>query len=59
VKVAGSNSLQDAITSHKAGDKVRLEILRNGERMTVEVMLGERPSEATLNQVTPPQNSKP
>ncbi|MBI1744541.1 trypsin-like peptidase domain-containing protein [Candidatus Acetothermia bacterium] len=59
VKVAGSNSLQDAITSHKAGDKVRLEILRNGERMTVEVTLGERPPEATLNQVTPPQNSKP
>jgi serine protease Do len=52
--VATRKTLQDNIMYRKPGEKVQLEVLRNGERITLEVTLGERPSEVSVN--TAPQN---
>ena len=41
VDVVGSN-LSSEIPKHKPGDKVRLEVVRDGKRITVEVTLGSR-----------------
>lgn len=41
VEIVGSN-LSGEILKHKPGDKVKLEVLRDGEKMTVEVTLGSR-----------------
>ena len=46
--------LQNAIQYRKPGERVTLEILRKGERLTVEVTLGERPSEEELARMSPP-----
>ena len=39
------HDLADEISTHSTGDTVRLELLRDGERRTVEVELGRRPAE--------------
>ncbi len=46
--------LQNAIQYRSPGERVTLEVLRKGERLTVEVTLGERPSEEELAQMPPP-----
>ena len=38
------HDLADEISAHSAGDRVRLTILRDGERRTVAVELGKRPA---------------
>lgn len=48
VPVRQISELQQAIMYRPVGSKVQLEILRNGEKQTVEVTLGERPSEQAL-----------
>lgn len=54
VSVAGTpvtkvRELQQEIMYRAVGSTIQLEILRNGERQTVEITLGERPSEQALN----------
>jgi S1-C subfamily serine protease len=51
-KVAGkeirtSNDLQAAVVDRKAGDKVKVTLVRGGKLKTVEVTLGERPNAVT------------
>ncbi len=41
-----STDLADVISAKRAGDTVRLQIVRDGERRTVEVELGERPADS-------------
>ena len=38
------HDLADEISAHSAGDRVRLELIRDGKRRTVEVELGKRPA---------------
>ena len=45
-KVTRSHNLSDLIGRHAEGDKVKLEIVRDGDRRTVEVTLGKRPARA-------------
>jgi len=40
------HDLADEISDHSAGDRVRLTVIRDGERRTVEVELGRRPARA-------------
>jgi 2-alkenal reductase len=40
------HDLADEIAAHGAGDRVRLTLFRDGERRTVEVVLGKRPTRA-------------
>jgi serine protease Do len=51
--------LQQEIMYRPVGSKVQVEILRNGARQTVEVTLGERPSEQALLSPTPVPPSQP
>ncbi len=53
VPVRQISELQQAIMYRPVGSKVQLEIWRNGEKQTVEVTLGERPSEQALLGTTP------
>jgi serine protease Do len=48
--VHNTDELQLSIMFRKVGEQVKLEIMREGQRMTVEVKLGERPSQAELGQ---------
>lgn len=41
--VAGEASVREWLVDRKAGDRVKLGVLRDGKRQTVEVTLGERP----------------
>jgi putative serine protease PepD len=43
--VDSADALRRAIDSHKPGDRVRLTVVRDGDERTVQVTLGERPSE--------------
>jgi S1-C subfamily serine protease len=43
-KVVGPSDLSNLISQHSPGDRVRLQILRDGERQDVEVTLGTRPA---------------
>jgi S1-C subfamily serine protease len=43
-KLTREHDLADEISTHSAGDRVRLELLREGERRTVAVELGRRPA---------------
>jgi S1-C subfamily serine protease len=43
-KVKTAEELSAAISKHKPGDRIELQILRDGTRRTVEVRLGRRPS---------------
>ena len=45
-KVTRSHNLSDLIGRHAEGDKVKLEIVRDGDRRTVDVTLGKRPARA-------------
>ena len=38
------HDLADEISAHSTGDRVRLQLLRDGERRTIEVQLGRRPA---------------
>jgi S1-C subfamily serine protease len=49
-KVRSSEDLVSAITAKKGGDKVSIDILRDGKKRTVEVQLAERPQEAVSQQ---------
>ncbi|MHC3128367.1 serine protease [Brevundimonas sp. GN22] len=48
--VDGSSSLTRRVAAAKPGDRLRLEVLREGRRETVDVRAGRRPSEEELNQ---------
>jgi len=41
-KITATNSLATMIVEYKPGDNITLKILRNGEELNIEVMLGER-----------------
>jgi S1-C subfamily serine protease len=43
--VKNAEDLQNALSSKKPGDSIQLEIIRQGERATVAVRLGEVPAE--------------
>jgi S1-C subfamily serine protease len=45
--VRTSDDVVDAVTAKEGGDKVTLELLRNGKKRTVEVELDKRPSEVS------------
>jgi S1-C subfamily serine protease len=45
-RVTRANNLSDLISRHHEGDKVELQVLRDGDRKTVEVTLGKRPARA-------------
>jgi S1-C subfamily serine protease len=45
-KVTSRNNLSDLVSRHREGDKIKLEIIRDGKRKTVEVDLGKRPERA-------------
>jgi S1-C subfamily serine protease len=52
IKVAGkdirsSNDLQAAVVDRKAGDKIKVTLVRAGKNKTIEVTLGERPNTVT------------
>lgn len=47
--VYNQSDLNYAVVQHKLGDKVRLEIVRDGRRVTVETTLTERPPEVPPN----------
>ncbi|MCL6643246.1 MAG: trypsin-like peptidase domain-containing protein [Candidatus Bipolaricaulota bacterium] len=53
------SELQQEIMYRPAGSKVQLEILRSGTRQTVEVTLGERPSEQALMGPAPSVPAQP
>jgi 2-alkenal reductase len=46
-KLTRHDDLADVISALPAGKRVRLEVLRDGDRRTVEVELGRRPAQAT------------
>lgn len=48
--VNGASSLTRRVAAARPGDRLRLEILREGRRQTIEVRAGRRPSEEELNQ---------
>ena len=48
--VDGATSLTRRVAAAKPGDRLRLEVLREGRRQTVDVRAGRRPSEEELNQ---------
>jgi S1-C subfamily serine protease len=41
------HDLADEISDHSAGDRVRLTLLRDGERRTIQVELGRRPARSS------------
>jgi S1-C subfamily serine protease len=43
--VLQNNDLSELIAQHKPGDTVPLDILRDGQQMTVDVTLGSRPAD--------------
>ncbi|HVE68478.1 MAG TPA: trypsin-like peptidase domain-containing protein [Solirubrobacteraceae bacterium] len=45
--VRGSGDVSAAVNSRDPGDRVRVEVLRDGRRLTIEVKLGARPERAT------------
>lgn len=44
-KLDGATSLRQILLQHKPGDTLKLEVLRRGTSLTVDVTLGERPNE--------------
>ncbi len=50
--IQSSNDLPYIISSMRPGTKVKLGIIRNGKKMTVEVVLGTRPGQAQLSAET-------
>ena len=45
-KVVGASDLSNLISEHAPGDKVTLQVLRDGEHQDIEVTLGTRPAGA-------------
>jgi S1-C subfamily serine protease len=45
-RLTRTDDLADVISTMSAGAQVRLEVLRDGERRTIEVELGKRPAES-------------
>jgi S1-C subfamily serine protease len=45
-RLTRANDLADVISSRGAGERVKLELVRDGERRTVEVELGQRPADS-------------
>jgi S1-C subfamily serine protease len=45
-RLTRSNDLADVISAKRAGERVTLQVLRDGERRTVEVELGQRPPDS-------------
>jgi S1-C subfamily serine protease len=45
-RITRSEDLADVISAMSAGERVRLEVLRDGRRRTIEVELGQRPGES-------------
>jgi S1-C subfamily serine protease len=45
-RLTRTNDLADVISSRRAGERVELELVRGGERRTVEVELGQRPADS-------------
>jgi S1-C subfamily serine protease len=43
--VEGSSALSQLVLDKRPGETVRLEVIRDGERRTIEVRLGERPDQ--------------
>jgi len=43
-KIDATHSLEDLLIAHKSGDTVRLEVLRNGATVGIDLTLGTRPS---------------
>jgi serine protease Do len=41
-----ADDLADVISAKRAGQRVALEVLRDGERLTIEVRLGQRPEDS-------------
>jgi serine protease Do len=54
-KITDTNVLQTEIMYRRPGETVQIEVVRNGERLTIPVELGERPSEEELSQGLPGQ----
>ncbi len=48
--IQGINSLQEAVAAHKAGDKVKVVYLRDGQKMTKNITLGENNRKETAFQ---------
>ena len=46
LRLTRTNDLADVISSRRAGERVKLELVRDGERRTVEVELGQRPADS-------------
>ena len=51
--VHNTNELQLEIMYRQPGDTVTVELLREGQKLTVQVVLGERPTEEALARMTP------
>lgn len=49
-QLSSMSELQEVIDQHRAGDKVKLLILRNGKEQTINVTLGDRPQTIDINQ---------
>ena len=46
--IEGSSALSQVVQDRKPGETARLEVIRDGERRTIEVRLGERPDEQVV-----------
>lgn len=57
--VAGEASVREWLADRKAGDRVKLNILRDGKRQTVDVTLGERPEWKELSGLGALKDLKP
>ncbi len=56
--VESSSDLTRRVARAKPGDKLRLEVLREGRRQTIEVTAGRRPSESELNAQLNPETGE-
>jgi S1-C subfamily serine protease len=45
-RLTRSDDLADVISAKRAGERVTLQVLRDGERRTVDVQLGQRPPDS-------------
>ena len=45
--VFASDALSSVVGDHKPGDKVEIDVVRDGDRRTIDVELGNRPNSAT------------
>jgi serine protease Do len=57
--IEDSRDLTQRVGATRVGETARLEIQRNGERRTLSLRLGERPSEQALASATPTPNATP